>query len=139
MRPSNKVMRQRAVRSWKLRTDGLLWISSLSLRWRYEDDRPDLAAIAADTGMSYQNLYRINGESDWPISNPIAVALAEAAAEACGLPFLVAYMRLFREPQESLLERPWFEGAQTADEILAVFVKHVSAYAISAALEPSPV
>jgi hypothetical protein len=129
-------MRQNQVRSWKLRADGLAWISSLTSRWRYEDGRPDLNALAADTGMSYQNLYRINRDSDWPISSPIAVALADGAAEESGLPFLVAYLRLFREPDEARTDRPWFEGAVTAAEILDAFIRDVSTYTLASALEP---
>lgn len=130
-------MRQNQVRSWKLRADGLAWISSLNSRWRYEDGRPDLSALAADTGMSYQNLYRINRDSDWPISSPIAVALADGAAEASGLPFLVAYLRLFRGPDEAHTDRPWFERAVTADEILSAFIKYVRTYTLGSVLESS--
>lgn len=134
MRPSNRVSRQRPVSSWKLRADGLAWIASLNPRWRYEDGRPDLGAIAADTGMSYQNLYKINGDSEWPISNPISVALATGAAEACGLPFLVAFLRIFRAPDESRRQRPWFADAVTPDELRRAFIGFVSTFTISATL-----
>lgn len=134
MRPSNRVMRQGQVRSWKLRPDGLAWISSLSPRWRYEDGRPDLGALAADTGMSYQNLYRIKGDNEWPLSSPIAVALADGAVEATGLPFLIAYLRIFRSPDENPRQRPWFHGAETTDDLRAAFVKHMAAFADEASV-----
>lgn len=126
MRPSSRIDRLHQPTGWPRRADALAWAAAAKPGWRYDDDRPNLAAMGADTGVPYSTLWRLDKYGDTPVSVTNATDLAKGVAKASGLPPLVAFFRIVRAP--SLIADAWPDGADTADELIAAFKDHVAAY-----------
>jgi hypothetical protein len=124
------VVRQHQPSCWKLRTDGLVWIATTPPDENPDRPAPDTIDIAIAIGMSRSSVYRMQEDPDWPLANAKTVAMAKSAAENWGIPYIVAFHRIFRDP--TILNENddnWFAGATTAEELTAAFATYVANYA----------
>jgi hypothetical protein len=127
-RANRHASRQHNEPCWLPRKDALAWIASATPDWHFENGTPDIQAIATDLGTSRSSVSRFQTRAVVP-SNPVTVAVAEIAAEAHGIPFPVAFARIFCDPSiPDEDDDNWFAGAVTASELVTAYIKHARTY-----------
>lgn len=129
-RVQRPVRRLRPAPCWKARKDGMAWIASANPEWTNPSGTPNIDALGLEMAVSRSSINRILTDPDWPPANSTTVLLAQGAAKAHGVPYLVAFHRIFRDPTVPQSRDNWFAKASTAEELVTAFVRHVSAYEV---------
>lgn len=125
-RPASRL---RPAAGWKLRPDALTWIAQAKPDWHNDKGRPVAEVMGPDMGMSRSNIRRMQDDPDWPPASSTTVLLAKGAAAEYGLPYMVAFHRIFRDPSLPKRADNWFGKATAPEDLIAAFIEHVSTFA----------
>lgn len=106
----------------------MAWIASANPDWLNSNGGPNIDVLGPDMDVSRSSINRILVDPDWPPANSTTVLLAQGAAKAHGVPYLVAFHRIFRDPTVPQSRDNWFSKATTSGELVVAFIHHVSAY-----------